>query len=118
MNLLEDELPDLLLEKIESKAICYLEAYDEDYQELVKERSTIIDSYHNMLNFLEYNKPIQLSEEEHGMMIHYLEIENRINDIVKFMIYLYGHANCSSYLQIMNILQDKVSKTNEARETL
>lgn len=106
MRLLKDEQSSLLFDKVEQKAIYYLNTHDEDYQSLMKERFDIIDKYHNMLNFLEYDKPIELSDEEHRVMIHYLEIENRINDMVKFTMYLCGHADRSSYQQIMDELQE------------
>lgn len=106
MRLLKDEQSSLLFDKVEQKAIYYLKTHDEDYQSLMKERFDIIDKYHNMLNFLEYDKPKELSEEEHEMMIRYLEIENRINDMVKFTMYLCGHADRSSYQQIMDELQE------------
>lgn len=121
MRLLNDEQSSLLFDKIEQKAIYYLNTHDEDYQSLMKEKSDIIDKYHNMLNFLEYNKPIALSEEEHGVMIHYIEIENRINDMVKFMMYLCGHADCSSYQQIMDELReikDNYMCLEETEETI
>ena len=106
MRLLKDEQSSLLFDKVEQKAIYYLKTHDEDYQSLMKERFDIIDKYHNMLNFLEYHKPKELSEEEHEMMIRYLEIENRINDMVKFTMYLCGHADRNSYQQIMEELQE------------
>lgn len=78
MSLLEEGLPSSLLEMAQSKVIHYLELYDEYYQRLIDERDKIMDYSHNMLNYLEYNKPAQLSEEEHGAMIHYLKLENQI----------------------------------------
>lgn len=116
MDFFEDSLPSLLLDKIEFKVTRYMEVYNEDYKSLVKERHNIIDKYHNMLNFLEYNKPIKLTEEEHGVMIHYLGIENKINDMIKFMMYLCGHADCLSYFQIMDILQDSDGEVDNAKE--
>lgn len=121
MRLLHDEQSSLLFDKVEQKAIYYLKTHDEDYQSLMKERFDIIDKYHNMLNFLEYDKPKELSEEEHEMMIRYLEIENRINDMVKFTMYLCGHADRSSYQQIMEELQelkDNYMYLNETEETI
>lgn len=113
MSLLEDGLPSSLLEMAHSKAIHYLELYEEDYQRLTDERDKIMDDYHNMLNYLEYNKPAQLSEEEHGAMIHYLELENQITEKVKFAIYLCGHVDCTSYLQIMDRMRNFGSSTEE-----
>lgn len=121
MRLLHDEQSNLLFDKIEQKVVYYLIKHDDDYQSLMKDRDEIIEKYHNMLNFLEYDKPIELSDEEHRVMIHYLEIENRINDMVKFTMYLCGHADHSSYQQIMNELQDikdNYMYLNETEETI
>lgn len=118
MRLLHDEQSSLLFDKIEQKVVYYLNTHDEDYQALMKDRDEIIEKYHNMLNFLEYDKQIELSDEEHRVMIHYLEIENRINDMVKFTMYLCGHADHSSYQQIMEELKDNYMYLNETEETI
>lgn len=121
MRLLHDEQSSLFIDKIEQKAVYYLNTHDEDYQSLMKERNDIIDKYHNMIIFLEYNKPIELSEEEHEVMLHYFEIENRINDMVKFMMYLCGHADCSSYQQIileLKELKDNYMYLDELEDTI
>ena len=102
MDLSGDSIQSATLEKAVQRAIQYLETYDEDYKHLIKERNKIIDEYHNMLNFLEYENPMQLSEDEHKAMIHYLELESRIEDMKRYAIYLCGHLDCSTYLQTLN----------------
>lgn len=102
MELTRDSIQSVTLEKALTRAVQYLEKCDDDYKHLIMERNKIMDEYHNMLNFLEYEKPKQLSDDEHKAMIHYLELESRIEDMKHYAIYLCGHLDCSTYLQMLN----------------
>ena len=53
-----DSIQSITLEKAITRAVQYLEEYDEDYNHLIRERNKITDEYHNMLNFLEYENPM------------------------------------------------------------
>lgn len=104
MNLLKDSIQSITLEKALTRAVQYLEEYDENYKLLINERNEIMDQNHEMLNYLEYEKPMQLSEDEHRALIHYLELERQIEDMKRYAIYLCGHLDCTSYLRTLNDL--------------
>lgn len=111
MDLSRDSIQSVTLEKVVMRAVQYLEEYDEDYKLLINERNKIMDQNHEMLNYLEYEKPMQLSEDEHRVLIHYLELESQIEDMKRYAIYLCGHLDCTSYLRTLNDL-------NTAREEI
>lgn len=106
MDISENDSLTFIVERAEIAVVQYLKTNDQVYQELQEELNEIIDNNHKLLFFFDQSNEIEISKNDHDILLHYLDVKTQMDEIVKTTLYLYGLADYAEYSKLINAIHD------------
>ena len=96
---LEDAFPE-----IDSDIVVDLRNNSEEYQQVEDEISALKQAHPFINAVMEGDGEVHLSAEEHDVLIKYLRLYRKLDDMEREHIYFRGHTDCISYLKKVGAL--------------
>lgn len=107
---LDDDMIDMLLDRLERKVIQYLRN-DKTYLKVTKKMNDIIDGNHKLMFFFDNKDEVQLSEEEHEILNEYLALRDQKEEMEKMMFYFCGHDDRMDYKKFLKKIENCENET-------
>lgn len=96
---LEDAFPE-----IDSDIVVDIRSNSEEYQQVEDEISALKQANPFINTVMEGNGEVHLSAEEHDVLIQYLRLYRKLDDMEREHIYLRGHTDAFAYLKKIKAL--------------
>lgn len=96
---LEDAFPE-----IDSDIVVDLQNNSEEYQQVEDEISALKQAHPFINAVMEGDGEVHLSADEHDVLIQYLRLYRKLDDMEREHIYLRGHTDAFAYLKKIKVL--------------
>ena len=96
---LEDAFPE-----IDSDIVVDLRSNNEEYQQVEDEISALKQAHPFINTVMEGDGEVHLSAEEHAVLIKYLRLYRKLDDMEREHIYLRGHTDAFAYFKKIKAL--------------
>lgn len=91
-----DFLFDMAIDQVDGETMKWLKE-QEFYQELRKEQNEIMEKFPCVDEVLEGQGEVVLTKEEHAAVVHYLEIQQKMDSAERREYYRFGHVHAQRY---------------------
>ena len=96
---------DKLLEDVDTESVQFLREHDENYQEMQKQYLEMQNRYPYIEKLFDDGGEICLSQEEHGIVLEYLQLQLKMEIKERGLLYWFGHRQCCEYLGKVGLLK-------------
>jgi len=85
--------------ELENDMLLELRKKDKDYEQIHEQFYTMEEQYPFIMEALEGNGPVALTEEEHAILREYLALYRKMDTKERIHIYFRGHTDALAYLK-------------------
>lgn len=85
--------------EIDSKIVMNLHDTNEGYAKILQQISELKKKYPFIEQVIEGNGEINLTDEEHDILVQYFKFNRKLSDMERLHIYFCGHTDAVAYLK-------------------